>query len=293
MTAYRGRFAPTPSGPLHLGSLLVAVASYLDARSQGGTWLVRIDDIDPPREVPGAATMQLHQLAAHGLHWDEQERYQSQRHPAYQAAVEQLLRAGHAFHCVLSRRDLTTLGGRHPGPACAVSPAPDRAVRLAVPARPIRFDDRLQGPQQLNLAEQEGPFVIRRRDGLFAYQLACALDDADDSITDVLRGVDLLSSTHRQLHVLDCLGRPRPRYGHLPVLVDHYGVKLSKSAGSAALTSNVSANLQQTLALLGLPPPRELHGVSCPALLAWAIPRWRSSTLAACQQITAPSTGRR
>lgn len=289
VTRYRGRFAPTPSGPLHLGSLLVAVASYLDARSHAGIWLVRIDDIDPPREVPGAAAMQLHQLAAHGLHWDEQERYQSRRHPAYQAAVEQLLKSGDAFYCVLSRRDLTTLGGRHPGPVCAVPAAPDRAVRLTVPEQPICFDDCLQGPQQLNLAKQEGPFVIRRRDGLFAYQLACALDDADDRITHVLRGVDLLDSTHRQLHVLDCLGRPRPCYGHLPVLVDHHGVKLSKSAGSAALTSDAPANLRQTLTLLGLPPPPELGAASCEALLGWAIPHWRSDTLAGRQRITAPS----
>lgn len=278
-TGYRGRFAPTPSGPLHRGSLLSAVASYLDARQAGGEWLVRIEDLDPPREVPGAADTQLRQLAAHGLHWDGNVCYQSQRHPAYADAVDQLLSGGHAFHCTLSRQDLAALGGRHPGARVAVAPGPDRAVRLSVPEAPLGYEDLLQGPQHMTLTEDDGAFVIRRRDGLYAYQLACALDDADSGITHVLRGIDLLPSTFRQLHVLDCLGRARPVYGHLPVLVDRAGDKYSKSAGAAALGDDASTNLRETLAQLQLTPPAALHGAPCEQLLAWAIPRWQHAPL--------------
>jgi glutamyl-Q tRNA(Asp) synthetase len=278
--AYHGRFAPTPSGPLHLGSLLTAVASYLEARARHGTWRVRVDDIDPPREVTGAADTILRQLDQHGLHWDGHVRYQSTRHDAYATAVERLLRDGHAFYCTLSRRELAQRGGVHPGPSLA-APDPDgSAVRLAVPSAPVTFTDRLQGAQSFALHEQEGAFVIRRRDGLYAYQLACALDDADDGITDVVRGIDLIDSTPRQLHVLDCLGRARPRYGHLPVLVDADGQKLSKSAGAAALGPHAPANLTQALHRLGLAPPADLAGAPCPEQLAWALPHWSLDRLA-------------
>jgi len=277
--AYRGRFAPTPSGPLHLGSLLTAVASYLEARAQQGTWRVRVDDIDPPREVAGAADTILRQLEQHGLHWDGSVRYQSTRHAAYAAAVDALLRGGHAFYCTLSRRELAERGGVHPGPSVAVTGAQDSAVRLAVPATPVTFTDRLQGAQSFTLHDSEGAFVIRRRDGLYAYQLACALDDADDGITDVLRGIDLIDSTPRQLHVLDCLGRTRPRYGHLPVLVDDTGQKLSKSAGAAALSADAPANMARVLRWLSLPPPAEIAGAPCPIQLAWALPHWSPDRL--------------
>lgn len=277
---YRGRFAPTPSGPLHAGSLLTAVASWLDARAAGGQWWVRVDDLDQARAVPGAAATQLRQLEQHGLCWDGTVQYQSQRCARYQAAVEELLAAGHAFYCSLSRKDLSACGGLHPG-AAAAQPVDlrDAAVRLRVPAQPHCIHDRLQGDHWVDLSACEGPFVIRRRDGIPAYQLACALDDVDDGMTDVLRGIDLLDSTHRQCLVMEALGCAPPRYGHLPVVVDRSGHKLSKSAGAAALSTDVSANLMQTLQRLRLAPPAALTGAPVAELLAWALPHWQSECL--------------
>ena len=255
MTAprYRGRFAPTPSGPLHFGSLVMALASWLDARRHQGEWLLRIDDIDPPREQPGAADSILQQLDAFALHWDGPVHYQSQRHQAYEAAVQQLLATGDAFYCQLSRRELDAMGNLHPGRSAAIRSTADAAVRLAVPTEPVCFDDRFQGRQCLDLNRQEGAFVIRRRDGLYAYQLACALDDADLAITDVVRGMDLLDSTPRQIHVLDCLGRTAPRYGHLPVVLGTDGHKLSKSSGAAAIEDGQTPQtLKLALSHLGI-----------------------------------------
>ena len=283
----RGRFAPSPTGPLHLGSLLSALASWLDIRQRGGSWLVRIDDIDPPREVPGAAERILRQLEAHGLYWDEAVQYQSRRHEAYREAINTLLDSGHAFYCELSRRQLNArYHGCHPGSALAVSAGPDRAIRLAVPDNEIRFDDRLQGPCHCNLHSADGAFVIRRRDGLFAYQLACALDDADMGISEVLRGVDLLDSSFRQIHVLDCLGRSRPGYGHLPVVVDEQGQKLSKSAGSAALDERQPGdNLLLALKLLEVPLPREMSGAPVNDILQRALTSWQTDRLARRRQV--------
>ncbi|MDF1630444.1 MAG: tRNA glutamyl-Q(34) synthetase GluQRS [Alcanivoracaceae bacterium] len=250
---YRGRFAPTPSGPLHLGSLVMALASWLDARRQQGEWLVRIDDIDPPRETPGAADTILRQLEAFALYWDGPVHYQSQHHEAYRAAVQQLLLQGDAFYCRLSRKDLAALNNLHPGKHLAVSSSRDASVRLSIPAEPLCFDDRFQGRQCFRLDQQEGAFVIRRRDGLFAYQLACAVDDADMAVTDVIRGMDLLESTPRQMHVLNCLQQPAPRYGHLPVVLDKNGDKLSKSSGAAAIKPDQApVALQRALAHLGI-----------------------------------------
>lgn len=270
---YRGRFAPTPSGPLHFGSLVVALASWLDARAQEGVWLVRIDDIDPPREQPGAADQILRQLDACGLHWDNSVRYQSQRHDAYEAAVQQLLNQGDAFYCQLSRTDLAALGHRHPGISAATDDARDSAVRLTVPAQPLCFNDRWRGEYCLDLQDAGGAFVIRRRDGLYAYQLACALDDADDRITDVVRGVDLIDSTPRQLRVLDALARPAPRYGHLPLVLAANGEKLAKSSGSEAIEiGQAERALAQALRWLGGPSIEGSVDDCLQAGLAW----WRS-----------------
>lgn len=268
---YRGRFAPTPSGPLHFGSLVAALASWLEARHAGGEWLVRVDDLDPPREVPGAADTILRQLETFGLHWDGPVRYQSQRHFAYQEAVDTLLDSGHAFHCRLTRKQLADLDHNHPGISAAVPAAADTAIRLQVPDRELRYLDAIQGRISNNLHQDGGAFVIRRRDGLFGYQLACALDDADDGITHVLRGADLLDSTLRQRWLLECLGRPAPDYAHLPVVTDGRDLKLSKSAGSEALDP-ARANLLLTAALrcIGLQPPSDLQGASPAALLAWS-----------------------
>ena len=267
---YRGRFAPTPSGPLHFGSLVAALASWLEARHHGGQWLVRIDDLDPPREAPGAADHILTQLEAFGLHWDETVRYQSQRGEAYQAAVTQLLDTGHAFHCRMTRKQLATLDHCHPGIDAAVPAASDTAIRLHVPDRQLCYPDGIQGQVCNNLHRDGGAFVIRRRDGLFGYQLACALDDADDNITHVLRGADLLDSTLRQCWLLECLARPAPVYAHLPVVTNGRNLKLSKSAGSEALDpARASLLLTAALHCLGLQPPSDLQGENPAALLAW------------------------
>ncbi|MDX1803998.1 MAG: tRNA glutamyl-Q(34) synthetase GluQRS [Alcanivorax sp.] len=267
---YRGRFAPTPSGPLHFGSLVAALASWLEARAAGGEWLVRVDDLDPPREVPGAADTILAQLEQFGLAWDGAVRYQSQRHDAYQAAVEKLLEQQQAFHCTLTRKQLAARDHNHPGISAAVNARDNASVRLAVPDRELCYDDGIQGRVCNNLHRDGGAFVIRRRDGLFGYQLSCALDDADDGITHVLRGADLIDSTLRQRWLLECLGRPAPQYAHLPVVTDGRDTKLSKSAGSDALDpQRASQLLTAALHCMGLQPPADLQGAPPATLLAW------------------------
>lgn len=272
---YRGRFAPTPSGPLHFGSLVTALAGWLDARYHGGQWLLRIDDLDPPRQQPGAVDAILRQLDTFELHWDSDTVYQSRRSERYQRAIDALVADGKAFYCTLSRKQLTALDHIHPGPAVAQPPGPDRAVRLAVPDTPLWLDDRLQGRIRANLAQEGGAFVIRRRDGLFGYQLACALDDAEMGITDVVRGSDLLASTLRQRWVLECLGQTAPCYAHLPVVMDPAGGKMSKSAGAAALDSRRPGDVLFTaLGYVGLTPPTTLRGAGAADLLAWARAHW-------------------
>lgn len=251
---YRGRFAPTPSGPLHFGSLVAALASWLDARCVNGQWFVRIDDIDPPREIPGAADTILRQLDAFGLHWDGGVRYQSLRHDAYADAIRTLLNHSDAFYCALSRADLEALGNQHPGTSVAVQDGLNAAVRLRVANGDICFDDRWQGRTCYNLHTTGGAFVIQRRDGLYAYQLACALDDADDNISHVVRGIDLIDSTPRQLAVLKALQRQAPAYAHLPVVTDAQGMKLAKSNNALSLeTNNAAAQLGMALHWLGGP----------------------------------------
>lgn len=287
---YRGRFAPTPSGPLHFGSLVTALASWLDARAQNGEWLVRVDDLDPPREQLGAADQILRQLDACGLHWDSSVRYQSKRHDSYRAAVEQLLQNKQAFYCPLSRSALSTLGGKHPGPSVAVSTASHNAIRLVVDgpdqAAEICFNDRFVGRHCDNLNEQDGAFVIVRRDGLYAYQLACALDDANDGITDVVRGSDLLASTSRQICVLNALSRHVPRYAHLPLVTDGRSNKLAKSNQSAAIDVQDSlAALRQALIWLGGP---EVDG-SISAILDGGINWWRDGAIGRRHQDAGPA----
>ena len=200
----KGRFAPTPSGPLHLGSLVTALAGWLDMKARQGQWWVRIDDLDQTRAVPGAADIQLRQLEAFGLHWDGHVLYQNTHLDSYQAALEQLLHSGHAFYCNLSRKQLAAFGNRHPGMDYAVDPAPETAVRIKVPPQPISFHDRFMGLQQFDLHQHEGAFVIRRRDGFFAYQLGSAVDDSALGFTDVMRGDDLLPSSAKQCWIIDC-----------------------------------------------------------------------------------------
>ncbi len=259
---YISRFAPSPSGPLHFGSLLAAVAGWLDAQASGGLWLLRIEDIDPPREAPGAKEGILHTLLAHGLNWDGETLLQSSRDAAYGAALDHLAAADMVFRCTCTRQDLRAHGGVYPG-TCrhqGMAPLPEgtpHALRVRVPdgeAARIRFEDRLRGSFEFDLAAEQGDFVIRRKDGLWAYQLAVVVDDAEQGITDVVRGVDLLDSTPRQIHLQHLLGLPTPRYLHLPILVDRRGDKLSKQAGAKGLDlADPRTNLARTLAWLDLP----------------------------------------
>ena len=230
--AYRGRFAPSPTGDLHFGSLLAAFGSWLLARHAHGCWLVRVEDVDPPREVPGAARRQLQALTAFGLHSDEPIVKQSQRAEVYQAALDRLLRQGHAFVCHCSRSDLAASGGVHRR-CVAKAERADPAVRLRVPdGTVIEFDDAIRGHQIQDLAREVGDFVLRRTEGFWAYQLAVVIDDGAQGITDVVRGADLLDSTPRQIFLQRALGLPTPRYAHLPLVLDAEGRKLSKSDGA-------------------------------------------------------------
>ncbi|QOW25426.1 tRNA glutamyl-Q(34) synthetase GluQRS [Lysobacter sp. H23M47] len=228
-TGYRGRFAPSPTGPLHAGSLLSALGSWLLARSAGGEWLVRIEDVDRTREVAGAAAAQLSALSAFGLRPDAPVVYQSHREPLYQQALEKLLDAGAAFECHCSRSQLAAVGGIHRR-CVARSDRRDPATRFRVADdSAISFTDRIRGHVQQDVHREVGDFVIRRSDGCWAYQLAVVVDDAAQGITDVVRGADLIGSTARQILLQRALGLPTPRYAHLPLLLDAAGRKLSKS----------------------------------------------------------------
>ncbi len=226
---YRGRFAPSPTGPLHFGSLLAAFGSWLLARHAGGQWWLRVEDLDPPREVAGAAEQQLATLAAFGLCPDAPVAWQSRRSPLYQAALDQLLAQGKAFVCHCSRSDLAADGGIHHRCVRAAQ-RPDPAIRLHVPAgSTVDFEDGLQGHFAQDVGREVGDFVLRRADGLWAYQLAVVVDDAAQGMTDIVRGADLLDSTPRQILLQRALGLPTPHYLHLPLIVDDTGHKLSKS----------------------------------------------------------------
>lgn len=228
---YHGRFAPSPTGLLHFGSLVAAVGSWLCARHAGGQWLLRVEDIDPPREVAGSAQAILAALPAFGLVADAPALFQSQRQAAYDAAFERLRAADQVFPCWCSRAQLAASEGIHRDGRCLAAPDPARAPawRLRVPDITITFDDALQGPQRQNLREAAGDFVIRRVEGYYAYQLACVVDDAYQGISEVVRGTDLLDSTPRQIWLQRCLGLPTPAYRHLPLALDAQGRKLSKS----------------------------------------------------------------
>jgi glutamyl-Q tRNA(Asp) synthetase len=281
--SYRGRFAPSPTGALHLGSLVAAVGSWLRARQRQGEWIIRIEDIDRAREVPGAAADMLATLAAFGLHSDAPVIYQSARMPAYAQAFEQLRAAGMVFPCWCSRSDLEASGGLHHG-ACVASPIPSRepAWRLRVPEITIEFEDAALGRQSENLAEAAGDFVIKRVDGAYAYQLAVVVDDAFQGISEVVRGADLLSSTARQIHLQRLLGLATPAYLHLPLVVDASGRKLSKQDHARRVDpAGPMRALRMALEFLGLDDVAYRRPASCKALLASAAERFEVSRLRA------------
>lgn len=256
---YRGRFAPSPTGRLHFGSLVAAVGSWLCARQAGGSWLLRMEDIDPPREVAGAAADILATLPAFGLTADEPPLFQSTRRAAYDAAFTHLRDSGRLFPCWCSRSDLAATGGLHRDGQCVAAPSEQRppAWRLRVPDLDIAFDDVLQGPQRQNLRESVGDFVIRRVEGFYAYQLACVVDDAFQGVTEVVRGRDLLDATPRQIYLQRLLELPTPRYLHLPLALDALGRKLSKSdAAHPVDPADPLPALRDALTFLGVTPPR-------------------------------------
>lgn len=267
---YRGRFAPSPTGPLHFGSLLTAFASWLRARQAGGTWLVRIEDLDPPREVAGAAQQQIDTLRDFGFTSDEPVVWQSTRRALYDDALQRLRADDLAFACRCSRTDLAAQGGIHR--ACTASdPAREAAWRARVPDTVVAFDDLVQGPQTQALARDVGDFVLRRVDGFDAYQLAVVVDDAAQGITEVVRGADLLDSTARQIWLQQSLGLPTPDYLHLPLALDAEGHKLGKSLRALPLdrAHRIEA-LQAAWTFLGQ-PPAPLATASLDALLASAV----------------------
>lgn len=282
---YCGRFAPSPTGPLHFGSLLAAVGSYLEARARRGRWLVRIEDLDPPRERPGAADRILSDLDRFGFEWDAPVLRQSRRTQHYEAALGRLDELGLTFRCGCSRGQLAAMNADaadppdelyHP-PECPNPAARGKGVvRLRVADRVVEFEDRSGGLIRINVARTVGPFVLRRRDGLHAYQLAVTVDDAMQGVTDVVRGADLLASTGRQLLLQEALGFPRPGYLHLPLAVDANGHKLSKSGDAPALDS--AAPSMQLVAVLGAlqqAPPNGLERASCGEVWTWALEHWR------------------
>src|SRR3954469_20414140 len=260
---YTGRFAPSPTGPLHMGSLIAALASWLDARAAGGRWLVRMEDLDRPRVLPGADDAILDALSRLGLQWDGEVVYQSKRHDLYRRALERL--RPDTYWCSCSRREiadsslgLATDGAPiYPGTCRHGTKGDRRALRLRTNAETIIFEDRVQGRQEQVLERAVGDFVLYRADGLFAYQLAVVVDDADQGVTDVVRGADLLDSTPRQIYLQRLLGMPTPRYLHVPVAVDAGGEKLSKQTGAQAVDASM-ATLRNALRFLRQPEAASL-----------------------------------
>ena len=281
-TQYIGRFAPTPSGYLHFGSLVAAVASYLDARSVGGKWLVRMEDLDPPREMPGAQAAILETLERYGFEGDGPVERQSDRHAAYSAQVEQWLRSGLAYACTCSRKQLEGSNGIYPG-TCRDAQHDwygDVAIRIRVPELDYRFTDRLQGEFHQHLGREVGDFIICRRDGLFAYQLAVVLDDAWQGVTDIVRGADLLDNTPRQLYLQELLGIAAPRYLHVPLIIQPDGHKLGKSYRSPPLEAEQAAPLLvRALKALGQNPPAGLAQSAPGDVLTWGIRHWNAEAI--------------
>jgi glutamyl-Q tRNA(Asp) synthetase len=264
---------------LHLGTLTAAVASYLHARQANGSWLIRIEDIDPPREIAGSADSILKALTALELEWDGEVLYQSTRLRSYLECAADLVAAGQAYYCRCSRRDIRAKTGSaiYPGTCRSRSlPPGDAAIRLRTGSDPVRFVDGVQGAVERDIENSDGDFVLIRRDGLPAYHLAAVLDDADQKITDVVRGADLLASTPLHIYLQRCLGLPTPNYWHVPVIRDAAGEKLSKRAGARPIDlSQPAVAAAQALEYLGLRLPEDMRGAQPAALWQWAKPRWK------------------
>tara|TARA_R110002049_G_scaffold58547_8_gene159089 strand:+ start:1564 stop:2454 length:891 start_codon:yes stop_codon:yes gene_type:complete len=273
---YIGRFAPSPSGPLHFGSLIAALASYLDARAHHGQWLLRMEDLDPSREPPQAAGQILEALEAFGLHWDGPVLYQSSRLPAYRDALQRLQQEGLIYACDCTRQQIQGLGGVYDNRCRDRKDVPqDCALRVKVADRTIHFRDEIQGATQQQLLRECGDFVLLRKDGLFAYQLAVVVDDAFQNISCIVRGSDLLDSTPRQIYLQQCLGFETPQYAHFPVAVNEDNQKLSKQHFAAPLDHKTPLPaLLRALKFLGQPLSEELAEGDIANVLQWAIAHW-------------------
>ena len=281
-TPYIGRFAPSPTGALHFGSLVAAVGSFLEARTHGGRWLLRIEDVDTPRTVAGAAEGILATLARFGFEWDDEVVWQSPRTAAYEAALQTLQAAGHAYPCACTRRELADQplardgSRRYPG-TCRDGLPPGRTGRAwRVRAEGVvHFCDAVQGEQEIDLAADAGDYVVKRADGLFAYQLAVVVDDAEAGVTHVVRGADLLDSTARQIHLLGLLGQPVPTYAHLPLATNAAGEKLSKQTLARAIDAHPPQSaLLAALRFLGHNPPDMPAAAPLAETWAWARAHW-------------------
>ncbi len=298
MPIYVGRFAPSPTGPLHFGSVIAALASWLDARAVGGRWLLRIEDVDTPRVVAGSADRILADLDRLGLEWDGEVIWQSQRSGYYRAAFERLVEAGNVFGCACSRREIGDSqlardgSRRYPG-TCRNGLLPDRearAWRVRTTPGEICFDDALQGRQCEDVEHDVGDFVLLRGDGVFSYQLAVVVDDAEQGVTEIVRGADLLDSTPRQIFLQHLLGLPRVRYLHLPVATNQEGEKLSKQTlARAASLSSASGLLHAALRFLGQDISDEAISESPGAILDWAIAHWDRSSIPRVRVSVAPT----
>ncbi|MEJ2138776.1 MAG: tRNA glutamyl-Q(34) synthetase GluQRS [Gammaproteobacteria bacterium] len=293
--AYRGRFAPSPTGPLHFGSLVTAVASYLQARAQSGEWLVRIEDLDPPRESPTAADAILRALDIHGFEFPA-PLYQSSRLEHYEAIINGLLDEGRAYRCACSRRIISS-GRARKGPAGLIYPGTCRdvahppgqlplAVRLKTYAETLTFVDAIQGRQSCAIASDIGDFLIRRGDGLIAYQLAVVADDQYQGITEVVRGTDLLCATFMQLWLQKILAYDKPGYAHIPIATDPNGQKLSKQTKALEINSKTPvSNIYQAFVFLDMQPDETLKASSIDDLWAWGTENWRPQAIAGQQKI--------
>ena len=288
---YRGRFAPSPTGPLHKGSLVAAMASYLEAKKNNGKWLVRMEDVDELRNVKGAADSILQSLEAFGFEWDEEVLYQTKRKEAYSEALETLKEQNLVYPCTCSRKSLKAkaacgkiatgrLGLIYPG-LCVnnkfsnFKPA-DYAIRIKVPEKKFSFNDELFSRNTQNLKNDLGDFIIRRRDGLFAYQLAVVVDDAFQNISHIVRGADLLDSTARQIYLQQCLNYPQLQYAHLPLIIHENGDKLSKQTGAIGIGEKADIPLLvDCLKFLGQKPPEELKRDSLLNVWQWALDNWQ------------------
>jgi len=286
-TCYRGRFAPSPTGELHFGSLLTAVASYLQAKHQHGEWLLRIDDIDPPREQKGATSSILNTLEKFGFEWDQSVFYQSHNRQQHQDIVQQLLAQKKAYPCSCSRKSILEKTGQRQGPIiypgfCRQGPlqslpaTASPSIRLHCQQQTIRFNDLIQGKQIVDLEKSRGDFVIQRSDGYFSYQLASGFDDAEQGITEVVRGADLLSDTSCQIHLRNTLNLASPQYCHIPVIVNRAGQKLSKQNYAKPIRQTESVSLlHKSLQFLGQNPPPDLLSVNQNEIWSWALSHWQ------------------